>query len=948
MYANHSGFYIPSQSKGVYGQIQDLSNASMTKGYVGISLTETTTVQICLGYTVQGLGSGNSTAIAFDNVTLTKYESEAAALALADETHPIDVSYRLADPLANTTWSRDDGTSTNWSTTANVDNTGGDFPTQSTANGNKNLYWEAYRSSAAAGRWMYQVVSGLPSGSYTFRAAAMANTTSDGVVLYAGNGTTTVNSGNRVSRFYSVTGTIDGSSLEVGLKQETAVANWFAIAQTGLFYNGVTIDQLKSQFSALVTSSNDDYLNNDEYEIVAGSDRSALIAAQSAPLEETKPAYLAAIDALNVAIGAFSAAKGQYEALAAKKIEAASYTSAAWPYASAAKRQALDDAVNASATSGADADVKSAAITTAIRQFVESNGLAEGVAAAVDYTSSLLVSDAAVSASGWTSGSIGTNQGESYTDGNGEITTKYFDGGWANNAGANVNVTQSLTLPAGEYLLQITARGATNLTAYSMSVGGESVDLPKAGADVNEGTFGRGWSDKYLTFISTGEAVTLSIVATSTDYYQWISFNRLRLHKLDATLADDDDYAALNAAIATAEGNTLGFKVGEYAPYENVAALELLAAAKAIDQDASNEQATVQDATTALSGATWTANTVEKAIIYNSNFAEADGNNPKGWTRSNGAWGQQQTGLGADTDNGTAWYYNTSGAWEYGKKVGYNMPLEANTVYLLEFKYRSHETNSNNNLTASVLNDSNEGLSATAVGANKTITFVKKSLTFKTGAAGDYVLSLLQDGNTWVTDVYLTKVPAIVKTSSANLQGYKTFYNADVNYEVDANTTIYKAAAPNTGYVTLTEVNADRIIPAGTPVILKTSNTTDYKMTLTPTATASENVFDGNVLQVADETGTIDGAYILAYKNPNFGFFQYTGSLDAGDIYLTAPASSAKGRLIITIDGEATGIEAVETVEADDNAPAYNVAGQPVTKDYKGIVIKNGKKYLQK
>lgn len=42
-----------------------------------------------------------------------------------------------------------------------------------------------------------------------------------------------------------------------------------------------------------------------------------------------------------------------------------------------------------------------------------------------------------------------------------------------------------------------------------------------------------------------------------------------------------------------------------------------------------------------------------------------------------------------------------------------------------------------------------------------------------------------------------------------------------------------------------------------------------------------------------------------------------------------------------------TGVEDINAAAADDNAPAYNVAGQQVTDSYKGIVIKNGKKVMK-
>jgi hypothetical protein len=45
--------------------------------------------------------------------------------------------------------------------------------------------------------------------------------------------------------------------------------------------------------------------------------------------------------------------------------------------------------------------------------------------------------------------------------------------------------------------------------------------------------------------------------------------------------------------------------------------------------------------------------------------------------------------------------------------------------------------------------------------------------------------------------------------------------------------------------------------------------------------------------------------------------------------------------------GEVAAVEAVKTVEQND-APAYNLAGQRTAAGYKGIVIKNGKKYFQR
>lgn len=55
-----------------------------------------------------------------------------------------------------------------------------------------------------------------------------------------------------------------------------------------------------------------------------------------------------------------------------------------------------------------------------------------------------------------------------------------------------------------------------------------------------------------------------------------------------------------------------------------------------------------------------------------------------------------------------------------------------------------------------------------------------------------------------------------------------------------------------------------------------------------------------------------------------------------------------KDNILISLNGKTTGITNITTDETAKNAPVYNLAGQKVTKAYKGVVIKNGKKMIQK
>lgn len=51
---------------------------------------------------------------------------------------------------------------------------------------------------------------------------------------------------------------------------------------------------------------------------------------------------------------------------------------------------------------------------------------------------------------------------------------------------------------------------------------------------------------------------------------------------------------------------------------------------------------------------------------------------------------------------------------------------------------------------------------------------------------------------------------------------------------------------------------------------------------------------------------------------------------------------------LYSLNGETTGISNITTDVADVNAPTFNLAGQKVDKTYKGVVIKAGKKFVQK
>lgn len=59
-------------------------------------------------------------------------------------------------------------------------------------------------------------------------------------------------------------------------------------------------------------------------------------------------------------------------------------------------------------------------------------------------------------------------------------------------------------------------------------------------------------------------------------------------------------------------------------------------------------------------------------------------------------------------------------------------------------------------------------------------------------------------------------------------------------------------------------------------------------------------------------------------------------------------AKNTQLRSIVVTYVDPAGIETVETISVNENAPMYNLAGQLVNKNFKGVVIQNGKKFINK
>lgn len=136
-------------------------------------------------------------------------------------------------------------------------------------------------------------------------------------------------------------------------------------------------------------------------------------------------------------------------------------------------------------------------------------------------------------------------------------------------------------------------------------------------------------------------------------------------------------------------------------------------------------------------------------------------------------------------------------------------------------------------------------------------------------------------------------------------------------------------------------------ITAGIPCILYPANTVNkislsnipLKNFLAPGSVKSTDYTFVGTLATTSPAGTI-----FYFANGNqIKELTADGSIKAFRAYIASNGQEAR---LFSVDGIITAINTIKDEIRPDNTPAYNISGQRVSKDYKGIVIKNGKKAI--
>ena len=219
-------------------------------------------------------------------------------------------------------------------------------------------------------------------------------------------------------------------------------------------------------------------------------------------------------------------------------------------------------------------------------------------------------------------------------------------------------------------------------------------------------------------------------------------------------------------------------------------------------------------------------------------------------------------------------------------------------------------------------------------------------------AAGDVVINAYTGEETPVATMVrvqeITFTPTVPVTITS--AGAASFSSTEaLDFSAVEGITAYKATAKSDSYVHLDEVAQ---VPAGAGVIVKGAVGT-YNV---PVATGDVAELEGNLLVgTAEAEYTVGGDYGKVFKyvkrtSDNVVGFQKAQAdwtCQVGHAYLKLSETPAREFIGIFDEEVVTGIDAIENGTIDNDAPAYNLAGQKVGKGYKGIVIINGKKVVK-
>ena len=207
---------------------------------------------------------------------------------------------------------------------------------------------------------------------------------------------------------------------------------------------------------------------------------------------------------------------------------------------------------------------------------------------------------------------------------------------------------------------------------------------------------------------------------------------------------------------------------------------------------------------------------------------------------------------------------------------------------------------------------------------------------------------VVDDGNSTTVEIIAEANPVTITVESDGYTAYSYKRALDIS---GTGLEAYAVTAVKTNYTELAQLAA---VPAKTGVLLKGNAGTYTVMPVEKAEGVDDSVLEGNLL-----AATYNEAYTITSEKVGK---EWTLTRNGGmDVFksvagTTVPKGSAylgyeSGESIIYLN-QTDGVMSIDASRQssalDYTKPVYNLAGQQVGKDYKGVVIQNGKKYSVK
>lgn len=302
-----------------------------------------------------------------------------------------------------------------------------------------------------------------------------------------------------------------------------------------------------------------------------------------------------------------------------------------------------------------------------------------------------------------------------------------------------------------------------------------------------------------------------------------------------------------------------------------------------------------------------------------------------------------------DKTNGTTTWENTNGSSSVTLTVGDNNDFGSNT------KKKAGQFNVDK---VDITSDGQGGGETPTPPAEETK--AENIAAFKALTSGTTATLTLKNAQVVYKNVYTTKSGATnteyyVRDASGAIQFFNTDLELNVNQiingTVEVKYTLYNemteaTKTAKTSAEKLTITDGEAAVP--TKVTVADLTTNKYLCDLV-------TVENANI--ISETSGTHTNQYLTngTDKVMIYDKFKTKTNITDGEgfdvtgILVTAKLSGNIIKEFAPISAPVpTGINNITTEAADANAPAYNLAGQKVSESYKGVVIKAGKKFVQK